>query len=243
MSKGFFITGTDTGVGKTVVAGALIAAIRAQGVNVCGMKPVETGCSRVGSNLYPPDGMFLKKAAAMEENIHQITPYCFETPVAPSLASEMESRTVRIDAIMEKFHSLLKTYHAVVVEGAGGILVPIRKDYFVLDLIRELGLPVIVVARPGLGTLNHSLLTVNYALREGVRVAGIVVNFTRRPEGTVAENTNPLLLRQLSPVPVMGVFPYLDNLENVTLEKAAMKYLDLEIIRSHLQGPSDVPSR
>lgn len=237
MSKGFFITGTDTGVGKTVVAAAVIKAIHALGISACGMKPVETGCSRVGSNLYPPDGMFLKKVAGMDENINQITPYCFETPVAPSLASEMESNAIHIGTIVEKFEDLLKRYHTVVVEGTGGILVPIRKDYFVVDLMNELGLPVIVVARPGLGTLNHTLLTVNYALKEGVNVAGVVVNFTRRPEGTVAENTNPLLLQQLSPVPVVGVFPYLDNLENETIEKAAMKYLDLEIIRSMLQGP------
>jgi len=235
MSKGFFITGTDTGVGKTVIAGAVIKAIHAQGLNVCGMKPVETGCSRIGNNLYPSDGLFLKKVAGMDENINQITPYCFEAAVAPSLASEMEGRPISTDIIIEKFHDLLQRYHAVVVEGVGGILVPIRKDYFVIDLIRELELPVIVVARATLGTLNHALLTVNYALKEGLRVSGIVINFTRRSEGTVSENTNPLVLQQLSPVPVLGVFPYLDNLENVTLEKAAMKYLDIEIIRSHLQ--------
>jgi dethiobiotin synthetase len=237
MSNGFFITGTDTGVGKTVVAAAVIKAIHAQGTSVCGMKPVETGCTRVGNNLFPPDGMFLKKVAGMDENINQITPYCFETSVAPSLASEMESKAIHIDTIIEKFQDLLKRYHAVVVEGAGGLLAPIKKDYFVIDLIKELKLPVIVVARPGLGTVNHTLLTVNYALKEGVRLAGVVINFTRRSEGTVAENTNPLLLQQLSPAPLAGVFPYLDNLDNETIEKAAMKYLDLEIIRSQLRAP------
>jgi len=236
MNRGFFITGTDTGVGKTVIAGAVIKAIHALGINVCGMKPIETGCSVIGSSLYPSDGMFLKKVAGMDENINQITPYCFETPVAPSLASEMEGRPVNIDSIVEKFHDLLQRYQAVVVEGVGGILVPIRKDYFVIDLIKELGLPVIVVARPTLGTLNHTLLTVNYALKEGIRVSGVVVNFTRRPEGTVAENTNPLILRQLCPAPVLGVFPYLDNLETHTIEKNAMKYLDLEIIRDQLKS-------
>ncbi len=236
MARGFFIAGTDTGVGKTVIAGAVIKAIHALGINACGMKPIETGCSVIGSSLYPSDGMFLKKVAGMDENINQITPYCFETPVAPSLASEMEGRPVNIDSIIEKFHDLLQRYQAVVVEGVGGILVPIRKDYFVIDLIKELGLPVIVVARPTLGTLNHTLLTVNYALKEGIRVSGVVVNFTRRSEGTVAENTNPLILRQLCPAPVLGVFPYLDNLETQTIEKNAMKYLDLEIIRDQLKS-------
>lgn len=235
MSRGFFITGTDTGVGKTVIAAAIIKVIHAQGISVCGMKPVETGCSRIGDTLYPSDGMFLKKAAGMEETINHITPYCFETPVAPSLASEMEGRPVSIDGILEKFHGLLQRYRAAVVEGVGGILVPIKKDYFVIDLARELKLPLIVVIRPSLGTLNHTLLTVNYALREGLAVSGIVINFTRPSDATVAENTNPLILRQLSPVPVIGVFPYLGNLENHTIERAALKYLNSEIISDQLR--------
>ena len=234
MNRGFFITGTDTGVGKTVIAAAIIKVVHALGVNVCGMKPIETGCSRIGDNLYPSDGMFLKKAAGMEETVNHITPYCFEAAVAPSLASEMEGKPVNINIIIEEYMSLAKRYHAVVVEGIGGILVPIRKDYFVIDLIRDLGLPLIVVSRPSLGTLNHTLLTVNYALREGITVSGIIINFTRPSDATVAENTNPLILQQLSPVPVIGTFPCLENLENENIERAAMRYLNIEIIRDHL---------
>ncbi len=234
MSRGFFVTGTDTGVGKTVVAAALIKAIHAHGMTACGMKPIETGCSLVGKNPCPSDGMFLKKVAGMEETIASITPYCFETPVAPSLASEMESRPISTEVILERFGELLRRYHAVVVEGVGGILVPIRKDYYVIDLIKELSLPVIIVARPSLGTLNHTLLTVHHALKGGIRVAGVVINFTRRPEGTVAENTNPLVLQQLSPVPVLGVFPYLKSLSNEDIEKAALKHLNIEVVLQDL---------
>ncbi len=235
MNKGFFVTGTDTGVGKTVIAAAIIKVIRALGMSVCGMKPVETGCTRIGNTLYPSDGMFLKKAAAMEETINHITPYCFETPVAPSLASEIEGNPVNVDSIVEEFQSLQERHDVVVVEGVGGILVPIKRDYFVLDLIRDLKLPLIIVSRPFLGTLNHTLLTVNYALKEGIKVSGIVINFTRPPDVTVAENTNPMMLQQLSQVPVMGTFPHLENLEDGTIEKAALRYLNTEIIRDQLQ--------
>jgi dethiobiotin synthetase len=227
MKAGFFVTGTDTGVGKTVIAAAVIKALQAHGINACGMKPVETGCSRAGNNLYPSDGMFLKKVARMDEAIHHVTPYCFENPVAPSLASEMEGRAVSVPSIMKMFGVLARKYHAVVAEGVGGILVPIRKDYSVLDLIREMDLPLIVVSRPSLGTINHTLLTVNYALKENVRVSGIIINFTRPAEGTVAENTNPLVLQQISPVPLLGVFPHLKSLEDEALERAAMKYLNI----------------
>ena len=236
MNRGLFIAGTDTGVGKTVVAAAIIKALHAQGIHACGMKPIETGCSRVGSTLYPSDGMFLKKVSRMDENIGFVSPYCFEAPLAPSLASEMESRPIRIPLIKEKFQDLLTRYPAVVVEGIGGILVPIKKDYFVIDLIRGLDLPLVVVARPSLGTINHTLLTVNYARGKGIAVIGVIINFSRPPESTAAENTNPLLLEQLCPVPVIGTFPHLNNLEEEVLERNALKHLDIKLLRKHLPG-------
>jgi len=234
MNQGLFIAGTDTGVGKTVVAAAIIKALHAQGIHACGMKPIETGCSCVGSTLYPSDGMFLKKVSRMDEHIGFVTPYCFENPVAPSLASEMEGRAIHIPLIREKFQALLERYPVVVVEGIGGILVPIKKDYFVMDLIRELSLPLVVVARPSLGTINHTLLTVNYALGKGISVLGVIINFSRPPENTVAENTNPLVLEQFCPVPIIGIFPHLKNLEDKVLERNALKHLDIKVLRKHL---------
>ena len=131
-------------------------------------------------------------------------------------------------------NSLLERYPAVVVEGVGGLLAPIRKDYFVLDLIKELDLPVVVVARPSLGTINHTLLTVGYALKEGISVSGIVMNFSRPPDSSPAENTNQLMIKQLSPVPFIGTFPYLDSMEDDTLERAALRHLNIELLRAQL---------
>lgn len=230
MPNGFFVTGTDTGVGKTVVAGALIMALRAKGINACGMKPVETGCKRINGTLIPSDGTFLKQIARMDDPIEHITPFCFETPAAPSVASEIEKRDIDISLIKERFQNLQKKYHTVIVEGVGGLLVPLKRDYFVIDLVRELALPLIVVSRPSLGTINHTLLTVNYALKEGIKIAGIIINFSNRPENTAAEKTNSAVIRKLSPVPVIGTFPYLENLENDTIEKAALTNICAEII-------------
>lgn len=230
MPNGFFVTGTDTGIGKTVVAGALIMALRAKGINACGMKPVETGCKRINGTLIPSDGTFLKQIARMDDPIEHITPFCFETPAAPSVASEIEKGDIDIRLIKERFQNLQKKYQTVIVEGVGGLLVPIKNDYFVIDLVRELALPLIVVSRPSLGTINHTLLTVNYALKEGIKVAGIIINFSNRPENTAAEKTNPAVIRKLSPVPVIGTFPYLENLENDTIEKAALTNICAEII-------------
>lgn len=236
MSRGVFVTGTDTGVGKTIVAAAIIRALHAWKINACGMKPIETGCHRVGDNLYPSDGMFLKNVARMDENINQITPYCFATPAAPLVATESEGRNISVKNISEKFVGLSNRYQAVVVEGVGGILVPIKRDFFVIDLIKELNLPVVVVARPSIGTLNHTLLTVNYALKEGISVLGIIINFSRPGDNTVAEETAHHLLQKLSPVPVLGVFPYLENLETGTIEKAAVKHLNIEIVIKQIEN-------
>lgn len=239
MSKGFFVTGTDTGVGKTVIAAALIKVIGLLGLKACGMKPIETGCTK-NDVLIPSDGMFLKEMAAMDDSIDLVTPMRFENPLAPMVASEIENVPVDIDKVKRAYTELSRKYEVVIVEGIGGLLVPIAKwsypskIYFVLDLAKDLGLPTIVVGRPGLGTINHTLLSVNYAIKEGLNVAGIIINYSRPPEGTLAEKTNPAVLKWISPVTIIGVFPFLKNLEGDTIKEAAVKNLNLEVIKKYL---------
>jgi len=234
MPKGFFVTGTDTGVGKTLIAAALIKAIGLLGMSVCGMKPIETGCTREGNTLVPSDGMFLKNIASMDETLSDVTPCCFEHALAPIVAADMEGTTVNLNKVRSAFNDLTTAYQSIVVEGVGGLLVPLGKDYFILDLAKEMGVPLVVVARPGLGTINHTLLTVNYALKAGLKVAGIIINYTYQSEGSAAEETNPRVIKQLSPVPVIGVFPYLDDMSDEALEKAVLKNLNMEIIKKYL---------
>lgn len=238
MPKGFFITGTDTGVGKTIIAGALIRAIHLFGMKPCGMKPIESGCGKEGDVLIPDDGMFLKQTAHMEEPISIVTPCCFENPLAPLAASEIEGKNVNISEIKKAFYKLSKKYDAVVVEGVGGLLVPIRKNYSVCELAKELGLPLIVVAKPGLGTLNHIMLTVNYARKEGLEVAGVIINYSQSPENSLAEKTNPQLLMKICPVPLLGIFPCLRNIDEESLEKAVLKNLNLEVIKKYINPKS-----
>jgi len=245
-AKGFFVTGTDTGVGKTVITAALIKTIGLLGIRACGMKPIETGCKRSNfkfqiSNfkfkdrmLIPSDGMFLKEIAGMDSSIDLIAPICFESPLAPLPASELEGVPVDLGKIQKAYTDLSKNYDAIIVEGIGGLLVPIKRDYFVLDLARDFGLPIIVVSRPGLGTLNHTMLTVNYAIKEGLNVAGIIINYNRPYRDTLAEDSNPEIIKQISTVPLIGVFPYLKDLESSVIEKAVVKNLDLETIKKYL---------
>ncbi|UCE79966.1 MAG: dethiobiotin synthase [Nitrospiraceae bacterium] len=234
MPKGFFVTGTDTGVGKTIIAGALIKAIQFLGHTTGGMKPVESGCSLEGDVLIPLDGMFLKQYSGMNEPITLITPCCLRSPLAPLPASEIDGIPVHISEIRKAFDILTPGYETIVVEGIGGLMVPITKDYFTIDLIKDFRLPIIVVARPGLGTINHIMLTVQYALKEGLEIAGIVLNYTQSPENSLAEETNPHLLEQICPVPVIGIFPYLKKLDEQEIAKAAMKHLNLEHLKTFL---------
>ena len=245
-ARGFFITGTDTGVGKTIITAALIKAAKFLGLSACGMKPIETGCLKskfkVKSSklkvkeevLIPSDGMFLKEIAGMNDSIDLVTPIRFKNPLAPFPASEIEDVPVEIDKIKKAYSKLSKKYDAFFIEGIGGLLVPIKKDYTVLDLARDFGLPIIVVARPGLGTINHTMLTVNYAIKEGLSVAGIIINHGQPTENSIAEETNPYVIRQISTVPVLGIFPHLKELDAGTIEEAAKKNLDIERIKRYL---------
>ncbi len=234
MSKGFFVAGTDTGVGKTIIAAAMIKALSFLGHHVGAMKPVESGCSREGDALIPLDGMFLKQTALMDEPVTLVTPCCFEKPLAPLSASGIEMKEVDEGEIKRVFKGLSSKYSLMVVEGLGGLMVPLKKGYYVIDMARELGLPLLLVARPGLGTVNHTMLSINCARKEGLEVAGIVINHSTRPDGGLAEKTNPGLLAQICPVPIIGIFPYLSNLDEDSITKTAIKNLDLETLKKYL---------
>ncbi len=237
LSKGIFITGTDTGVGKTIVSAAIIRALIKKGIKVGAMKPVETGCTekrgKGQKTLIPSDGMFLRETAEMDDSIDLVTPIRFEFPLAPMVAAELEKRPVDLDKIFSAYGALSKKYDFMVVEGVGGLLVPINKRqeaYFVIDLIKDLEFPVIVVARPTLGTINHTLLTVNYALKEGINVLGVIINSHNPPEDSLAEKTNPDVLRKLCPVPVIGMLPYISDVTKDNIEDVAMKCISIESI-------------
>jgi dethiobiotin synthetase len=233
MPGGFFITGTDTGVGKTIIAGAVSMLLKSLGLKTGVMKPVESGCTRRGNSLVPHDGTFLKKIAHTEDPISDVSPSLFESPLAPLAAAGIEKRDVDLPLIKEVFARMSGKYDALVVEGIGGLMVPLRKDYYALDLARDFGLPLIVTARPGLGTINHTLLTVNTAIWEGLEVAGVVINYPLPPENDLVEKTNLPLLRSLLPVRIAGVFPHIENPDEESIVRAA-KNLDVSLLREYL---------
>lgn len=169
---GVFVTGTDTGVGKTVVACALVSALRERGIDIGVMKPCETGVGTEG----PLDAIALARAAGDPDPIEQVCPVQLALPAAPSIAAEHEGRVVEIDTLVDGYRRLAGHHDFMVVEGAGGLLVPIRPPTTMADLAHALGLPILVVARASLGTINHTLLTLAEAERRGLGLAGVVAS-------------------------------------------------------------------
>lgn len=217
-----------------MIAGAMICLLRSLGIPTGAMKPVESGCSRLGNSLLPHDGSFLKRIVRTDDPLSDITPSMFESPLAPMAAAETDKKDVDLTGLKEIFVRMSRKYEALVVEGIGGLMVPLRNNYYALDLARDFGLPLLITARPGLGTINHTLLTVNAALKEGLAVAGVIINYSRPPENDLAEETNLSLLPRILPVRIAGVFPYIENPDEDSITRAALDNLDLDLLMGSL---------
>lgn len=172
MPAGLFVTGTDTGVGKTVVGCALAEALRRRRIDVGVMKPVETGVGPQG----PLDAISLIESAQVVDSIELVCPQRFALPASPIVAASVEGRTVDLALIRSAYRELSALHDRMLVEGAGGLLVPIVADYTMADLARELGLPLLVVTRASLGTINHTMLTLEAAAHRELPVAGVVIS-------------------------------------------------------------------
>lgn len=201
LPKGIFITGTDTGVGKTVVTAAIAHTLIRSGIRVGVMKPAQTGAGLPALK----DLEFVERVTGENLSGEDCCPYTFKEPLSPYTASVLEGRGISVDKIKASYERLSSVHDNVLVEGAGGLLVPIIKGYTMADLARDLGLSLVIVTRPDLGTLNHTTLTVQYAKSRALSVLGIVIgNFPDEPG--LAEKTNPEILIEMTGLPILGVF-------------------------------------
>jgi len=238
MGKGLFVTGTDTGVGKTVVSAVITECLRRSGLDVGVMKPFETGCLRGDEGLLPADGMFLRSIAGVGDPIDDIVPCRFALPLAPMVAADLEKKPASLSLVMSAFSRLLQRHKVLVVEGAGGLLVPITRDpsaveagshprpgndrpYFMSSLVRDMKLPVIIVTKAALGTINHTLLTVREARQEGLKVLGLIVNHPEPPGDSPAELTNAPVLEELSGCPLLAIIPFMKSISVEAIKEVA----------------------
>ncbi|MCG8352364.1 MAG: dethiobiotin synthase [Chloroflexales bacterium] len=206
MSCGLFVTGTDTGVGKTIVTAALAIALRRRGLCVGVMKPAESGCPLEQGQLSPQDALFLKEMSGCAAPLTLINPYRLAQALTPALAAEHEGVVIDLDHIRDCYDQLAAMHDIVLVEGAGGLLAPLIDRSSMRDLAVRLELPLLVVARNVLGVINHTALTVTVA-RQTSAVLGVVLN-NSVPIEQAAEQSNAAALRRWGGAPLLGQIPY-----------------------------------
>ena len=241
--SGLFITATDTDVGKTVITGVIAAALKARELQVGVMKPMASGgVVDQHGELVAEDATFLMRAAGFAESQRSaVNPLCLGPALTPAVAATISGITVDMPAIIGAYHSLTKSYEPVLVEGVGGITAPLWQDYLLVDLMVELNLPVIVVARPNLGAINHTVLTIEYARSRGLQVKGIIINGWNEKEVGILEKSNAEYMTRLTGVPIVGKFPYsplisAGKIESKELAELGEKYLQMDEIIKIIGG-------
>lgn len=210
MLPGLFITGTDTGVGKTFVTAAITGTLTRAGLRVAPLKPVATGATRSGDAWISEDVEVLRSALPSPPPAEAIAPVVLEAPLAPPVAARLDGGSLPFGRVLAATHSALADWarqgsEIVLVEGVGGLLCPLADAAAVADLALALDLPLVIVARRGLGTINHTLLTVEAAQLRGLRIAGVILNAAGPAPDGPAERTNPgELARRLGSVPILA---------------------------------------
>ncbi len=207
-TKGLFVTGTDTGVGKTLVSAGLALFLRRRGLNVGVMKPVESGV--IDPTALGSDGQLLQWASDSSDELELISPYRLRAPLAPSVAAEKEGVFIDCGLLAEVARTLAARHDYLIIEGAGGLMVPLAGGVLFADLIKTINFPMLTVCRPGLGTINHTLLTIYAARTMEIPLAGFMINNMPQSPGE-AEESAPHNLASLASADLLGVLDHVSG--------------------------------
>jgi dethiobiotin synthetase len=205
---GLFITGTDTAVGKTLIAGAIARILTDKGIKVGVFKPIATGCKRTWEGHVSCDTHFLAYCANSNLSLSTITPIGYPTPAAPIVSAACDGPAIDFDRIAAAYKEICQNSDIIIVEGIGGVRVPLTQEFDLLDLAVEFALPVVIVARPNLGTINHTLMTIDCVRSAELKIAGVVINGYNATESTIAEDTAPQVITECAGVNVLSVVPF-----------------------------------
>lgn len=227
--NGIFVTGTDTGVGKTVVAAGIAGAMRRDGIDVGIMKPIATGIPQK-SGFKSSDAELLAKIAGSTDPESEINPVFLPLEASPLAASRALNMDIKLDEVFSAFKRLTGKHEFVVVEGIGGVMVPIKQNYFVIDMIKEMNIQVLIVSRAALGTLNHTLLTTRVCREYDLNVAGIVVNGVR--DNSVVEKTVGQMIHELTGMFVIGSIPFMDLFDTNNVIDLVSKHVKYDLLIS-----------
>ena len=224
-TRGVFISGTDTGVGKTIVAAAIALSLRKAGLRVAVLKPVTSGAILSDGRLVSEDAELLRWASACTASDRDIAPYLLREPLAPSVSAACEGVIIELFLIREAFERLSASHDFIIVEGAGGLLVPLAKNLLVADLVEDLSLPLLIVARPNLGTVNHTLMTCECARSRGIEVLGVVIN-GQAAQPDMAEEYAARVISEYATVPVLAVLPRCSEANDKAIVELLAEYIE-----------------
>ena len=200
MTRGIFVTGTDTEIGKTAITAGLAAVLKKRGINAGVMKPISAGGRA--------DAKLLKRAARSDQPLDTINPIYLRDPLSPNIAARREEKILDLAPVFDAFNHLSKIHDYLLVEGVGGLLVPITDDFLVADLAARLDLPLLIVARAALGTINHTLLTIEAARARGLQINSVIYNTLSAGSSDVSAQMSPEVVTRISGVPSSGTIPY-----------------------------------
>lgn len=241
--RGLFVTATDTDAGKTVITGAIAAALKARGIDAGVFKPLASGCVEDGcGNLVAEDAVFLFKAAGLRQNRQaMLNTVCLRPALAPAVAARQDGAAIDIEEVISRCRCAGRNFEQILVEGVGGMAVPLWEDYTVADLMVKLGLPAIIVVRPCLGAINHTVLTAWYAGQRGIKVAGIIVNQYNEEQAGILEHSNIEYIERLAKLPVLGRFPVSESISVQGakvdgLADLAERHLDIDRLLAAMEG-------
>lgn len=221
--KSFFITGTDTDVGKTVITAGIARALSNLKANVGVMKPFAASDQQITK---VQDTEILAKAARVNDSTKLITPQFFEIPASPYTASQNLDKKVNLEIVLQSFQKLCKKYKILLVEGMGGIMTPILENYFIVNLIKEMNSEAIIVTRTKIGSINHTIMTIRMCQQLQIPIKGIVIN-NFDIEGYVASELKRDL-EGLTKIPVLGIVPRIDNLDAENVAQIITSEINLE---------------
>ncbi|MCJ7692294.1 MAG: dethiobiotin synthase [Sedimentisphaerales bacterium] len=205
---GLFITGTDTGVGKTIIAGAITMILKAKGLSVGVFKPIATGCKRSWGGMISDDTKFLANCANSELSLSTITPVGYPTPAAPIVSADCDGPAINFEKIATAYKKTCEQSDIVIIEGIGGVRVPLTDEFDLLDLAVEFDLPLVIVARPNLGTINHTLMTIDCVHAAKLKIAGVIINGYDATKATTAEETAEHVISRCTSINVLSVVPF-----------------------------------
>ena len=206
--SGLFIAGTEAGVGKTLIAGAVAKILTGSGQKVGVFKPIATGCRRDWEGMVSCDTDFLAACANSNLSLSTITPVGYVTPAAAIVGAAQEGRPIDFESIASAYKDICESADMVIVEGIGGVRMPLTAEFDLLDLAVEFGLPVVVIARLGPGTINHTLMTIDCIRAAELKIAGVVINGYNATEATIAEETAGQVIAQCGGVNILCSVPF-----------------------------------